>query len=145
MSKPAVAGYAYVKLAANKLEIAVPTLRMYEKAGLIIPYRNDTGRRYYSFSDLKRIRFIRKLIKKESLNLASIRRLMVLLPCWKLKPCLPANMVNCPAYNDCKTICWMSPNPACAAAQRSCRECSVYLQSCDTSDDLKRTLENIDL
>jgi len=129
-----------IGLAAKKLNIAVPTMRMYEKAGLIIPYRNETGRRYYSFSDLKRISFIRKLIKKESMNLAGIRRLMALLPCWKLKPCSATAKLNCPAYHDCRTICWLSPNTACHESSRSCRECPVYRQSCDSTDIFKSLL-----
>jgi len=46
-----------IGVAAKKLEIAVPTLRMYEKAGFIIPFRNETDRRLYSISDLKRISY----------------------------------------------------------------------------------------
>ncbi len=82
------------------INIAVPTLRMYEKAGLIIPFRNETDRRLYSIADLKRVSFIKRLIKAEGLNLAGIRRLMALLPCWELKPCSPELKEQCPAYND---------------------------------------------
>lgn len=132
-----------IGIAAEKLNIAVPTLRMYEKAGLIIPHRNKGGRRLYSFSDLKRINYIRRLIKDESLNLSGIRRLMSLLPCWELKPCSKEAKNKCPAYKSCKTICWMMPNTACDRAKKSCRECSVYLQSCETSDNLKQVLKSV--
>ena len=38
--------------AAQKLGVAVPTLRMYEQAGLILPFRTETKRRLYSRHDL---------------------------------------------------------------------------------------------
>ncbi len=132
-----------IGVAAKKLNVAVPTLRMYEKAGLIIPYRNETGRRLYSFADLRRISYIKRLIKSEGLNLEGIRRLMSLLPCWELKPCIHALKEKCPAYNDCKTICWMFPDTACKNDNKSCRTCAVYLQSYDMSDNLKQVLKGI--
>jgi len=129
-----------IGIAAKKLDIAVPTMRMYEKAGLIIPFRTDTGCRFYSIADLKRIAYIRNLIKKESLNLAGIRRLMALIPCWELKPCPQESRKKCPAYNDCKNICWMLPETICKAEDRICISCSVYLQSCETTNNLKQVL-----
>ena len=131
-----------IGVAAKKLNIAVPTLRMYEKAGLIIPYRNETGRRMYSINDLKRVSFIKRMIKAEKLNLAGIRRLMALLPCWELKPCSSELREKCPAYNDCKTICWMFPATSCKTSDRSCRDCSVYLKSFETTDNIKQFLKN---
>ncbi len=130
-----------IGVAAKKLGVAVPTLRMYEKAGLIIPFRNETGRRLYSFADLRRFSYIKRQIKSEGLNLEGIRRLMALLPCWELKPCSSELREKCPAYNDCKMICWMFPATACKNEQRLCRTCSVYLRSCEMSDNLKQVLK----
>ena len=133
-----------IGIAAKKLNIAVPTLRMYEKAGLIIPYRSKTERRMYCIADLKRVSFIKRLIKAEGLNLAGIRRLIALLPCWELKPCSSELRKKCPAYNDCKTICWMFPATSCKTSDRSCRNCLVYLKSCETTDNIKQVLKNIE-
>ena len=130
-----------IGVAAKKMNVAVPTLRMYEKAGLIIPYRNETDRRMYSIADLKRVSFIKRLIKFEGLNLAGIRRLMALLPCWELKPCSSELKEKCPAYNDCKTICWMFPATSCKTSDQSCRDCSVYLKSFETTDNIKQVLK----
>ena len=131
-----------IGVAAKKLNVAVPTLRMYEKAGLVIPYRNETGRRMYSIADLKRVNFVKRLIKAEGLNLAGIRRLMAILPCWELKPCTMALKEKCPAYNDCKIMCWMLPATSCKISDRSCRDCSVYLKSFETTDNIKQVLKN---
>jgi MerR family transcriptional regulator/heat shock protein HspR len=130
-----------IGVAARKLGIAVPTMRMYEKAGLIIPFRNESGRRIYSFADLRRISNIRRLMRSEGLNLAGIRRLMALLPCWDLKPCSAELREKCPAYYNCNTICWMFPNTACKISERICKSCTVYLQSCDSADNLKELLK----
>ena len=70
-----------------------------------------------------------------------IRRLMAILPCWELKPCTAELREKCPAYNDCKMICWMFPDTACKNKDRSCRTCSVYLQSCNMSNNLKQVLK----
>ena len=131
-----------IGVAAKKLDIAVPTMRMYEKAGLIIPHRTDSGRRFYSIADLKRITYIRKLIKDEALNLAGIRRLMALISCWELKPCPTESRKKCPAYNDCKNTCWMLPDTLCKAENRNCIDCPVYLQSCEMTKNLKQVLQN---
>ena len=130
-----------IGVAAKKLGVAVPTLRMYEKAGLIIPYRNETGRRLYSFTDLNRVNYIKRSIKSEGLNLEGIRRLMAILPCWELKPCSIEMRRKCPAYDECKIICWMFPDTACKDDQRGCRSCPVYLQSYEMSDNLKQVLK----
>jgi len=130
-----------IGVAAKKLGIAVPTLRMYEKASLIIPFRTLTSRRLYSFADLERIAYIRHLIKDESLNLAGIRRLLALLPCWELKPCTPEQKNICQAYQDSKMICWMFPKTACINPNKSCRECTVYLDSYRKIDNLKEVLK----
>ena len=131
-----------IGVAAKKLNVVVPTLRMYEKAGLVLPYRNEFGRRLYSFADLRRFSFIKTQIKSEGLNMEGIRRLMAILPCWELKPCTAELREKCPAYNDCKMICWMFPDTACKNKDRSCRTCSVYLQSCNMSNNLKQVLKD---
>ena len=43
---------------AQKYGVIVPTLRKYEKGGLIIPCRNKSGHRLHSFADLRRISYI---------------------------------------------------------------------------------------
>jgi MerR family transcriptional regulator/heat shock protein HspR len=129
-----------IGVVAQKLGISVPTVRMYEKAGLIIPFRTATERRLYSLADLERLRFFRKLIKEEGLNLESIRRLLAILPCWGLKPCTADMRENCPANNNCKAICWMLPSTACQKDDISCRNCPVYLESYKDIENIKQFL-----
>jgi len=130
-----------IGIVAQKLGISVPTVRMYEKAGLIIPFRTTTERRLYSIADLDRIDFFRKLIKQEGLNLASIRRLLAIIPCWGIKPCTAEMREKCPANNNCKSTCWMLPSTACQKAGASCRSCTVYLDSYKDIENIKQFLK----
>jgi len=134
-----------IGIAASKLQISVPTLRMYEKAGLLIPHRSETGRRFYSLADLKRVTYIRKLIKEEGLNLTGIRRLMAILPCWEVKEsCTVKARKKCPVYTDSKKLCWISCPQALDATKDSCKKCTVYLRSCELMNNLKSTLKPIE-
>lgn len=48
-----------IGIAAKRLELSVPTLRMYERAGLLIPFRTETGRRIHSQEDIERVACIK--------------------------------------------------------------------------------------
>jgi len=71
------------------LTVHPETIRVWERSGLITPKRRS-GRRYYSETDLKRLRFIQRLIA-EDLNIPAIRYYLKLYPCWQLDDC-PACM-----------------------------------------------------
>ena len=51
-----------IGIAAKLLGISIPTLRVYEKEGLFIPYKKQSGTRLYSQADLDRIGCIRRTI-----------------------------------------------------------------------------------
>ncbi len=129
-----------ISVVAQKLGIAAHMVRMYEKAGLIIPFRTVTERRLYSLADLERISFFRKLIKEEGLNLESIRSLLAILPCWGIKPCNPNMRKNCSANEDFKSICWTLPATACHKSNISCRNCPVYLEGYKDIENIKQFL-----
>jgi len=44
-----------ISIAAQLLGISVHTLRMYEREGLIIPFKTRTNRRLFSENDIERI------------------------------------------------------------------------------------------
>ncbi len=129
-----------IGIVAQKLGISVPTVRMYEKAGLVVPFRTATHRRLYSPADLERINFFRKLIRKEGLNLESTRRLLAILLCWGIKPCNTDMRKNCPANDDCKSICWMLPATACQKDNTFCRNCPIYLEGYKDIENIKKFL-----
>lgn len=57
--------------------VSAPTLRGFERAGLVAPARTDGGSRRYSQNDLARLRRITALVG-DGVNLAGIRRIIEL-------------------------------------------------------------------
>ena len=129
--------------ASKKLDLAAPTLRMYEHHGVLIPYKSKTGRRFYSSADLKRVRCMRHLIKEVGLNLEGIRRLFSLLPCWEIKPCSKQNRATCPVYLDSTKPCWTFQSVVCRRDRIECKSCKIYLMSDNCTDKLKNILRDI--
>lgn len=129
--------------ASKSLNLAAPTLRMYEHQGVLIPYKTKTGRRLYSDADLERVKCMRHLIKEVGLNLEGIRRLFSLLPCWEIKPCSKKHRSTCPVYLDSSKPCWMFPAVTCRVDRIECKSCNVYLMSNTCTDKLKNILRNI--
>ena len=128
---------------ARKLDIAVETIRMYEREGLIILEKTETGQRLFYDEDLHWLICIRRLIKDEGLNIEGIRRLLALLPCWELRPCSLEERRQCPAYTGALKPCWMikSQIPVSCRAE-NCRECPVY-QNASRCENLKALLFKI--
>jgi len=112
--------------AAKMVDLSVSALRKYEKAGLLIYYRSDTGRRLLCRSDIKRIEMVQHLINTVGLNIEGIRRLLALLPCWDLKNCLPEDKKKCEAVQNNVHPCWMIKQSECVARGLDCRQCDVY-------------------
>ena len=111
---------------ADKLNVAVQTIRLYEQEGLIIPFKTKSGRRMYSMHDLERLKCIRKMITEEKLNLSGIKRLMSLIPCWEFKGGLDDDCRNCPVYYHSNSPCWSSEKVGEKCLKQDCRECAVY-------------------
>ena len=57
--------------------LTAPTLRYYEKEKLIIPHRDNAGRRYYTNADISWIEFIKRL-KETGMPIKEIQKYAVL-------------------------------------------------------------------
>ncbi|UCH10581.1 MAG: MerR family transcriptional regulator [Fidelibacterota bacterium] len=115
-----------IGIAAQLTGTTVSTIRMYEEKGLVIPHKAPSGHRQFSDSDIVRLRCIREHLDKRGLNIAGIKTLMSLVPCWVLKPCSEEDQQSCDAYTTSMEPCWMvsRKGPECETAD--CRTCSVY-------------------
>lgn len=60
---------------SNLVKLHPRTLMLYEKAGLIKPFRTKTDRRRYSKEDIEQIKFIHYLTEVKKINLNGIRLL----------------------------------------------------------------------
>lgn len=112
--------------AAKILEISVHTLRMYEREGLIIPFRKSSNQRLFSDKDLERIRCIKNTISDIKINIEGIRRILALLPCWSIINCSHNDRNNCDFYQNYDKPCWMINHKNNICKDRDCRECEVY-------------------
>jgi MerR family transcriptional regulator/heat shock protein HspR len=119
-----------IGVAAQKAGIAIPTLRLYEKEGLIVPFRTSTKRRLYSINDLRIVETVRELVQARGLNFAGIRRLMSFLPCWKIRGCDPALQHECEVRHITDSPCWSGGKAAWRTCEGDCQSCPVYAMAC---------------
>ncbi len=129
-----------IGVAANKLGMTVHVLRLYELEGLIIPYKTKTRRRLYSDLELEKVRCIRSMIKEKGLNFEGIRRILSLVPCWKLRDCNSDDGMKCAAYTNRISACWASEEK-CIHPLPSCRDCPVY-QKIASCDDVQKLIQS---
>ncbi len=120
--------------AADLIGVSVPTIRMYEREGLIIPLRKASRHRLFAEGDLERIRSIRRTINTEKVSIAGIRRLMSLVPCWKMKGCSEEEKAACPRSAAEGSPCWMVSGKSWQFKSDECRNCGVYIRTADYTE-----------
>ena len=78
MDQPAEADAVYIiSVAAEIVGMHPQTLRVYERKGLVEPYRTPGGTRRYSQEDLERLRLIQEM-SSEGVNIKGIKRVLQL-------------------------------------------------------------------
>ena len=112
--------------AARMLSISVHTLRMYEREGLILPYRKKSGHRLYSRRDIERLTCIRKAITEDKVSIEGIKRMLSLIPCWAMVKCSDRDREMCSAFDGNDAPCWVLKEKGEFCAERDCRVCVVY-------------------
>jgi MerR family transcriptional regulator/heat shock protein HspR len=120
--------------AADLLGVSVPTLRLYEREGLILPIRKSSKHRLYTEEDLHRVRCLRETINHKKISIAGVRSLLSMMPCWKIKGCPESARTNCPAFQSTDSPCWMVEDKPWKCSRTDCRACAVYTQTenCNT-------------
>jgi len=122
-----------ISTAARLLGISIPTLRMYENEGLIIPFKKSSSHRLYSDLDLERIKCLRSAINDNRMGIESIRRMLALIPCWAMIGCSERDRKKCEAFSSYEKPCWMHNHKNNICSDRECRECEVYNSFSDCS------------
>jgi hypothetical protein len=116
-----------IGIVAELLSIHPRTLRIYEQEGLIKPARRG-GKRFYSNNDLQWLKCMRRLLTEEGLNIAGIKKLLTLAPCWEIRKCGEKVRKKCPAILNFPVPCWdLMPN-VCKEKGLECPQCDVYLE-----------------
>jgi len=123
-----------IGVVANLIGVSVHALRMYENAGILSPKRTDTKRRLYSKNDIKRLHCVRHFIEEDGLNIAGIKTVLSMVPCWKIKPCEEKDRKDCDAYYKMGEPCWIVKNVGDICKDVDCRDCNVYLSVADCTN-----------
>jgi len=66
----------FISMAARLLDMHPQTLRKYERLGLVRPARTLGSMRLYSAEEIERLRFIKRLVEDEGVNLAGVQQLL---------------------------------------------------------------------
>lgn len=133
-------GVYTIGVASDLVGVSVHTLRMYEKEGLILPDRTQTQRRLYSQMDIERLRCVRLAIEEQGLNIAGIKAVMSMIPCWDLKGCSQADRESCDAFTDIGEPCWSVNKMGGFCQDLDCRTCDVYRRT-STCHNMKSFLK----
>ncbi|MBA4317544.1 MAG: MerR family transcriptional regulator [Flavobacterium sp.] len=131
-----------ISTAADLLGISVHTLRMYERNGLIVPFKKDTKQRRYSRADIERIECIRKAINIDKISIEGIKKMLALIPCWKIIKCSKKEREKCEAYRNMEKPCWAYKLENNVCSSLNCTECEVYntFVNCSSIKDFIKTL-----
>ena len=134
-----------IRTAAKLLGISIPTLRMYEKEGLIIPGKTNGNQRIYSDADLERLRCIRHAINESKISINGIKTIYSLIPCWEIVKCSMEDRSICTAFESHSQPCWTLKRPETICAKRDCKECEVYTEysQCGAIKDLIKKISGI--
>jgi MerR family transcriptional regulator/heat shock protein HspR len=107
-------------------EIAVHSIRQYIDKGLIIPFRKESNRHLFSRVDILRLKHIQKLLVEDGLNIAGIRSVLALIPCWAIRKCSDEERAGCMAFQSKTYPCWEASEKGIGCKNTNCRKCEVY-------------------
>jgi MerR family transcriptional regulator, heat shock protein HspR len=111
---------------AGRLGVSVETIRLYERHGLVVISKSESGQRIYSESDIERLKCVRIAINEHKISIEGIRRMQSLVPCWSHIQCPEEQRVKCPAFLRESGGCWTYKHDGNECAELDCRECKVY-------------------
>lgn len=132
--------YYTLSIAAQLSDVPPHSIRQYIDKGLLIPFVTETHRHLFSEIDIVRLKCIKKQLHEEGLNVAGIRKMQALIPCWAIKKCPEDEKLNCGAYLSTNIPCWDASNKGESCKNTDCKDCEVYKLPdtwCDLKDFLK--------
>jgi MerR family transcriptional regulator/heat shock protein HspR len=106
--------------------IPAHSIRQYINRGLIIPFRKESNRNLFSQVDILRLKYIHKLLVEDGLNIAGIKYVFALIPCWAIRNCSAVERENCQAFHNDAFPCWDGSEKGQFCKNSNCRECEVY-------------------
>lgn len=131
-----------ISTTADLLGISIHTLRMYEREGLILPYKKASGHRLYSQEDIERIKCIRSAINESKISINGIKTIYSMIPCWKFIDCSMDQREKCPAYTSHSQPCWTFNHGGNACFNNDCKQCPVYKDHAECAN-IKQSITQI--
>ena len=131
-----------LSIAGDLSGIPVHSIRQYIDKELIIPFRKESNRNLFSQVDILRLKFIHKLLDEDGLNIAGIRTLLALIPCWAIRQCSDREREKCEAYISDTYPCWEASEKGTRCKNTNCRECEVY-RIVENYPDIKTFLKTL--
>ena len=116
-----------IGIVAELLSIHPRTLRIYVQEVFKRPGRR-CGKRFYSNNDLQWLKCLRKLLTEEGLNIAGIKKLLTIAPCWEIRGCGEEMRKECPAILNFPVPCWDLMPRVCKENGVACADCEVYIK-----------------
>jgi MerR family transcriptional regulator/heat shock protein HspR len=131
-----------LSVTADLSGIPVHSIRQYIDKGLMIPFKKESSRNLFSQVDILRLKFIHKLLDEDGLNIAGIRSILALIPCWAIRQCSDEERNSCQAYFSETNPCWEASEKGTLCKNTNCRECEVY-RIVEKYPDVKSFLKTI--
>jgi len=131
-----------LSVASNLSGIPVHSIRQYIDKGLMIPFKKQSSRNLFSQVDILRLKYIHRLLENDGLNIAGIKTLLALIPCWAIRHCSNEEHEKCQAYISETNPCWEASEKGTLCKNTNCRECEVY-RSVENFPDLKSFIKTI--
>ena len=133
---------AYTLGTASKLSnISVHSIRQYIDHGLIIPHTTTSKRHLFSQVDILRLKSIKIQLSTMRLNIAGIKAMYSLIPCWLIHPCSIETREKCEAYYSNSVPCWEASDKEKECKNEDCRYCNVY-KYLEEYTDIKSMIKN---
>ena len=120
--------------ASRLSEISVYSIRQYIDNGLIIPHTTTSKRHLFSQVDILRLKTIKKQLVEMGLNIAGIKAMYSLIPCWLIHPCSNETREKCEAYYSDTVPYWEASDKGKECKNEDCRYCNVYKYPEECSD-----------
>ena len=123
-------------------EIPIHSIRQYINNGLIIPFKKESNRHLFSHVDILRLKYIHKLLVEDGLNIAGIKSVFALIPCWAIRKCSAEEREKCQAFHSDTFPCWDASEKGQLCKNSNCRECKVY-RIVENYPDVKSYLKTV--
>jgi MerR family transcriptional regulator/heat shock protein HspR len=113
-----------IGVVAELLGVHPETIRVWETSGAVQSPQRRSGKRFYSGNDLKRLRFVHKLVR-EGLTQRAIIYYLRLYPCWKTSDC--TGYLHSSREAGGVKPCWQEEGGYCqvASSENPCAGCTL--------------------